>query len=133
LTLYLLDTDTCSYITQNYSARLQQKFESVRDFERAISAVTDAETLIGIHKNRPESRRLRLIGSFLQNIEVLPWTADVASIYAQLIERLRPAPIGIHDTMIAAHAIALDATLVANNTRHYNRIGPPLRLENWLE
>jgi tRNA(fMet)-specific endonuclease VapC len=35
--------------------------------------------------------------------------------------------------MIAAHAIALDATLVTNNTRHFNRIGPPLRIENWLE
>ena len=30
--------------------------------------------------------------------------------------------------MIAAHAIVLDATLVTNNTRHFSRIGAPLRL-----
>lgn len=36
------------------------------------------------------------------------------------------------DLMIAAHAIAIDATLVTNNTRHFSRIGAPLRLENWL-
>jgi len=35
--------------------------------------------------------------------------------------------------MIAAHALALGATLVTNNTRHYERIQAPLRLENWTE
>lgn len=133
MTLYLLDTDICSYLAQDYSLPLQQHFLSVPSYERAISAITYAEILIGIHKKKPEPRRLRQIGLFLQNIEVLPWTADVASTYAELTERLRPQPIGEHDTMIAAHAITLDATLVTNNTRHFSRIGPPLRMENWLE
>ncbi len=35
--------------------------------------------------------------------------------------------------MLAAHAIALDATLVTNNTRHFGRIGSPLHIANWLE
>jgi tRNA(fMet)-specific endonuclease VapC len=130
--LYLLDTDICSYLSQDYSPRLQERFLSVSSFERAISAITYAEILIGIHKKQPGPRRLRQIGLFLQNIEVLPWTADAASTYAELTELLRPQPIGEHDTMIAAHAIAIDATLVTNNTHHFNRIGPPLRLENWL-
>ena len=34
--------------------------------------------------------------------------------------------------LIAAHAIALDATLVTNNTRHFGRMGGGLRFENWL-
>ncbi len=34
--------------------------------------------------------------------------------------------------MIAAHAIAIGATLVTNNTKHFGRIGEPLRLDNWL-
>lgn len=33
--------------------------------------------------------------------------------------------------MIAAHALALDAILVTDNVRHFERI-PGLRIENWL-
>jgi tRNA(fMet)-specific endonuclease VapC len=35
------------------------------------------------------------------------------------------------DMMIAAHALALGATLVTNNLRYYERIQMPLLLENW--
>jgi tRNA(fMet)-specific endonuclease VapC len=34
------------------------------------------------------------------------------------------------DRLIAAHALALDMTLVTNNTRHFADI-PGLRVENW--
>jgi tRNA(fMet)-specific endonuclease VapC len=112
---------------------LRERFEAVSYFERTISAITYAEILIGLRKKRIESRRLHHIGLFLQNIEVLPWTADAASIYAELTDNLRATPIGDRDTMIASHAIALDATLVTNNTRHFARVGPTLKLANWLE
>jgi predicted nucleic acid-binding protein len=39
-------------------------------------------------------------------------------------------PIGALDTMIAAHALALDATLVTNDTREFERVDG-LRLANW--
>ena len=35
------------------------------------------------------------------------------------------------DTLIAAHALALDVTLVSNNLSHFGRV-PGLRTENWL-
>ena len=41
-------------------------------------------------------------------------------------------PIGANDLLIAAHAVALDATLVSDNTREFRRI-PGLKLENWIE
>jgi tRNA(fMet)-specific endonuclease VapC len=40
-------------------------------------------------------------------------------------------PISGNDVLIAAHALALDATLVSDNEREFSRIGE-LRLENWL-
>ncbi|MGI8483182.1 MAG: hypothetical protein ACR2OU_02835, partial [Thermomicrobiales bacterium] len=40
--------------------------------------------------------------------------------------------IGERETMTAAHALSLGATLVKNNTRHFARISPPLLLENWV-
>ena len=39
--------------------------------------------------------------------------------------------IGEMDMMIAAHAVAIDGVLVTNNVRHYERIAPPLAIENW--
>jgi tRNA(fMet)-specific endonuclease VapC len=37
------------------------------------------------------------------------------------------------DMLIAAHAIASDAVLVTNNTRHFKRIKLPMMLANWME
>jgi tRNA(fMet)-specific endonuclease VapC len=41
-------------------------------------------------------------------------------------------PIGPNDLLIAAHALAMDLTLVTANTREFSRV-PGLKLENWLE
>jgi tRNA(fMet)-specific endonuclease VapC len=39
--------------------------------------------------------------------------------------------IGTMDLLIAAHALALDATLVTNNEREFRRV-KGLKLENWV-
>lgn len=44
----------------------------------------------------------------------------------------RGTPIGSLDTMIAAHARALNAVLVTNNVREFSRVDG-LRVENWAE
>ena len=54
----------------------------------------------------------------------------IASGMSAVLARDR-APIGQIDTLIAAHAMALDVTLVSNNTRHYTRVRG-LRTDNWL-
>jgi tRNA(fMet)-specific endonuclease VapC len=41
--------------------------------------------------------------------------------------------IGEIDMLIAAHAIAADAVLVTNNTRHFKRIKLPLMMANWVQ
>lgn len=40
--------------------------------------------------------------------------------------------IGAMDMLIAAHAMSIEATLVANNLREFNRI-PALSLGHWVE
>jgi tRNA(fMet)-specific endonuclease VapC len=40
--------------------------------------------------------------------------------------------IGANDILIAAHALALDCTLVTDNEREFARV-PGLRLVNWLK
>ena len=44
----------------------------------------------------------------------------------------RGQPIGSLDTIIAAHALSLGATLVTNNTREFAKV-KGLSLQNWVE
>lgn len=129
---YLLDTDILSYLMRRRFAILNTRFDQVPPEDIAISAVTAAEILFGL-KSFPQdhpmhARALR----FLDAVQILDWPADSAAVYADIRFRTKQQPLGDRDIMIAAHAIALEATLVTNNTRHFERIGGRLRLENWL-
>jgi tRNA(fMet)-specific endonuclease VapC len=54
--------------------------------------------------------------------------------YAEIRAHLSNAGqiIGPNDLLIAAHARALDLTLVTDNVREFARV-PDLRVENWLD
>jgi tRNA(fMet)-specific endonuclease VapC len=134
LELFLLDTDTCSYLMQNRHSVVQDRLRQLAPDSIAISAITQGEIWFGLNwKNIGLTRRLAA-EAFFRSVTVLDWPANAAIIYGRLRAQLKRAgtDIGGNDVMIAAHAIALGATLVTNNTRHFSRIGPPLLLENWL-
>jgi predicted nucleic acid-binding protein len=40
-------------------------------------------------------------------------------------------PIGSLDTLIAAHALSMDALLITNNTKEFAKV-PKLKLDNWV-
>jgi tRNA(fMet)-specific endonuclease VapC len=64
---------------------------------------------------------------------VLPWDSAAADVYAKISAKLEKngMPIGYADTMIAAHALSIDAILVTNNTKHFQSV-KGLQLENWV-
>jgi tRNA(fMet)-specific endonuclease VapC len=133
-TLYMLDTNAASAAMRGkpgFDERLQKLDED--DAEWCISAITHSELRYGLAL-RPEAISLaRLVEAFLQRATTEPWNAAAADIHGRVRAhlRLRGTPIGDLDEMIAAHALALNAVLVADNTRHFERI-PGLKLENWL-
>jgi tRNA(fMet)-specific endonuclease VapC len=132
--LYLLDTDIASYIIKSASLELECKLSSIPVSQLAISTISRAELLYGLRR-KPTSHRLQAkVQSFLAYVRVRSWDVGAADQYAEIRHRLASTrqSIGELDAMIAAHAIALGATLVSNNTRHYERVGPPLLLENWV-
>lgn len=57
----------------------------------------------------------------------------MAQHYAEIRTQLEQAgtPIGPNDLLIAAHALALNLTLVTANIREFGRV-PNLSVENWL-
>ena len=58
----------------------------------------------------------------------------LADRFAELRAKLERdgTPIGVFDTMIAGHALALKATLVTNNRKHFQKV-KALKIENWVE
>ncbi len=126
--LYMLDTNAASEAIRGnplFDARLQ----ALAPGQWCVSAVTCSELRYGIAR-RPEAVRLaRIVEAFLHITAILPWDARAANQHGQL--RAQGSPIGDFDEMIAAHALALDAILVTDNVRHFERI-PGLRIENWL-
>ena len=130
--LYLLDTDTCSYIAKRSRPSVVRRYDQLKSDEWAISAINYAEILYGIEPF-PAGHPLRIkVKAFLFSANVLDWPSSAAAAYADIKNRARQQPVAEQDMLIAAHAIALDATLVTNNTRHFGRMGGGLRFENWL-
>ena len=129
---YLFDTDILSYLMRRQFATLQARFIQTPPAQCAISAITCAEILFGLESQAPgHANRLRAL-AFLESISILDWPADATPHYARIRYTTRHQPLHERDTMIAAHAIALGATLVTNNTKHFARIGNGLKFENWL-
>jgi tRNA(fMet)-specific endonuclease VapC len=63
----------------------------------------------------------------------VPFDEEAAARFATLAAALarEGSPIGVLDTLVAAHALALGLTVVTSNTRHFTRIAG-LTVENWL-
>ncbi|CAN7292311.1 type II toxin-antitoxin system VapC family toxin [Phyllobacterium sp. LjRoot231] len=130
--LHMLDTDIASYIINGRAPAIDEKLLAVPPSDICISAITKAELFYGL-KRVPANRRLHdEIMQFLKIVRVLAWDAEVADHYANIRHQLVSTgqPIGELDMMIAAHSISTAATLVTNNTRHYQRINGVV-LANW--
>jgi tRNA(fMet)-specific endonuclease VapC len=127
---WMLDTNMVSHIIKGHTRALAQ-LEKAAIAEVCISVVTEAELHFGLAK-RPEATRLHLIvREFLRRAEVVPWDSTAARIYGKLRADLESAGkvIGALDLMIAAHAVALDYTLVTNDAA-FGKIAH-LKIEDW--
>jgi tRNA(fMet)-specific endonuclease VapC len=132
---YLLDTDIASYIMRGDQPLLAQRLRFVEAGRIFLSVISAAEILYGV-KGYPLSHPRRgEVNRFLQRAQVLDWTFAAAESYADIRHTLIRSGRTIQemDMMIAAHALAANLILVSNNTRHYERLAPPLRLENWTK
>jgi predicted nucleic acid-binding protein len=104
--------------------------------EVALSAVTAAELLHGVHRAENEVRRQRR-SDFSENIfstlPVIDYTLDVARQHARLWAELqsRGEIIGPHDLIIAATCLSLGYGVLTANQREFQRV-PGLVVENWL-
>ena len=130
--MYLLDTDTCSYILKNHSASVRSRFKKLHVGDLAVSEITAAELYYGAQRHAQRGAAIRAdIDDFLSRLRVLPWQGMRE--YAQLRYDLesKGMPIGNMDLLIGSHALNLGATLVTNNLAHFRRVAG-LTCENWV-
>jgi tRNA(fMet)-specific endonuclease VapC len=131
--MYMLDTDTCSYIIHNRPITILAKFNALQTTDLCISVITNAELLFGVEKSSSKKINLEVVESFTSKLIILDWDVSAAKEYAKIRTHLKTKGklIGNMDMLIAAHALSINATIVTNNTRHFQLI-PNLKVENWL-
>jgi len=126
----MLDTNMVSHILKGHHRALERLAQTSMA-EVCISAITEGELRFGLAK-RPQATRLhRIVGEFLQRVDVRPWNSSTADSYGALrasVEALGKG-VGALDLLIAAHAVELSATLVSNDAAF--RTVPNLSVEDW--
>lgn len=131
---YILDTNAISALMKG-DAVVVERLAATEPPEVSVPHPVLAEIAFGIERLPRSKRRTALQARFDLLCTELPraeWTDVVSQMYGRIkamLER-RGTRIEDVDAAIAAHALALDATLVTANVDHMAR-GPGLRLEDW--
>ena len=134
MTLYMLDTNIASHVIRGDLPIVRQKVVMVPIESLVISSVTEAELCYGIAKRGYPKTLTQAVQLFLERVETLPWSSDVAAVYADLRAKTESArsPLAALDMMIASHAKAADAVLVSRD-KAFKSKSLELKLEDWSE
>ena len=133
--LFLLDTNILIYMLKGAPESVSRKIDRLKPEDRlGMSWVTWAELLLGALRSARTEHVKKQLDGIQQIIPVLlPESPLICSYHAEHAARLRAAgtPIGANDLWIAAHALALGATLVTHNLKEFRRIRG-LNLDDWV-
>jgi tRNA(fMet)-specific endonuclease VapC len=144
--IFLLDTDTLIYMVRGLkgSARRQLRERAsvlVKHCRQAqgegdavgVSAITVSELEFGARKSGRYEEEAAGVAKILTPFDIYDYdAATCAAHYGHVRHELERAgeTIGAMDLLIAAHALALGATLVTRNLAQFRRV-PGLRLADW--
>lgn len=131
---YLFDTNAISALVhhrQGYQ-RLAARIEAIDIEKRMLSAITMSELQTMIAKAREPATKAAKVGLVLAYFNVVDF-GEAAAVHAGSIRAYlepRGLIIGPLDTLIAAHAKSLNATVITDNLSEFSRV-PGLRVESW--
>ena len=131
--MYMLDTNMCIFVLKNHSNDLRHKFKAIKSI--CISSVTYGELCFGIEKvdSAARNKRWEQLDLFTQKLHINSWDEEAAKHYGFVRAYLQRQGtlIGNNDMLIAAHARSLNAVMVTNNTKEFERV-PDLTIEDWI-
>jgi tRNA(fMet)-specific endonuclease VapC len=127
---YMLDTDAVSHFLRG-EGRVADRLLATDRTRVSISAIVVQELELGVARKR-STRLRRALDVFYEAVPVVPYDEGAARKYGELARALlsRGAPIGLEDTMIAAHALSLGCSVVTHNVKHFRRV-PELSVVDW--
>lgn len=145
--IYLLDTDTVIFLARRSKSsqpkamrhRAMRLEEACKEAQAngnvvGLSAITVSELEFGARNGGQYESEMMLIRRLTAPFQRFDFDAVACpDHYGQVRDHLerRGIAIGALDMLIAAHALALGATLVSNNQVHFSRVSG-LKTENWL-
>lgn len=145
--IYLLDTDTLIFMIRGLKGRKHKHREQAEHLVKqsrerqlagdsvGLSAITVSELEFGARKSGHYEKEIAAVQKVLTPFDLYDYDAlECPRHYGRIRQELESIgqPIGSMDLLIAAHAQALDATLVSNNLAHFSRIGD-LTVVSWLK
>ncbi len=119
---------------KGFSRELVEKIQNYDYGELKISSITYAELEICAQKSSfPEKSRIALMKLFIP-FEVVAFDSKAAVVFGSITADLekKGMKIGSYDSLIAAHALSNNYSLVTNNTKEFTRVHE-LKVENWVQ
>jgi len=133
--MYLLDTNACIHLINQKPGyeRILRRMDGLEHGQVVISSITTAELHFGVEASVQVERNRLKLERFLATFDVAPFEAAASRRYGAVRAYLkaRGTPIGPLDTLIAGHALMLNATVVTNNVGEFARV-PGLSVEDWM-
>jgi tRNA(fMet)-specific endonuclease VapC len=129
---FMLDTNLCIDLMRGKANAAFKRLRSLAIDQAGISTITLAELRYGASKSARQAHHESMVIAFCAPLAIAPFDAEAAEIYGTIRASLEAAgtPIGPLDTLIAAHALAMGATLVTSNVREFQPV-QGLSVENW--
>jgi len=130
---YMLDTNMCIYLMKHQPEEVARRFAQCYVGDVVMSSITYAELEYGVAASQnPENERINL-ASLVEDIQVIPFDTAAGVAYGPIRMATRDSTRKDSlDKLIAAHAVALNVTIVTNNEKDFARY-PGLAIENWIE
>jgi tRNA(fMet)-specific endonuclease VapC len=129
--------DSSVWIELERRGRPIESVTAAPDEPLALASITASELLVGVYRaNSPEHRSQReaYVEAILARVPVLPFDLHVARVHAPISAQFTATgrPIGAHDLLIAATALAHGYAVLTVNLRDFQRVpGLVVRQPGW--
>lgn len=131
--MVLLDTQLCLAIIKKAPPKALDRLLACSPDQVGLSVVTLGELVHGVARSRAPQKNRQALELFLAALQVVEFSAEAALAWGELRAQLdaKGVALGALDTMIAAQALSLGATLATSSPKAFRRISG-LTVENWV-
>ena len=131
--MIFIDTNVVIDAIRSKNAQtIANHFKNVAFTDIKVSSVVVAELEYGAQHSSDYEKRRTQYKNFIQDFEIVPFTENDAEVYGKIRQQLalEGKLIGSNDMLIAAVALAHNATIVTHNVHEFSRV-KGLNVEDW--